>query len=445
MAVRVKYLLFGGLNLVATVAMAQQPAVPPVSAVIPTVTLPDAISLALRAHPAIVQAQATLTSAHSQKRVALASWLPTANIGSSVSKGPSSRFNSVTGQVVSVPTPYSGSLNFNASWTLFDGGARLFQGRSAGAAEASAEAGLVTQKFSVTLQTKQAFYTAVAAADLERVARTSQQRAEENLKIARSKLAAGSAVRSDTLTATVAVGQAKLSVLSAQTSRANAEATLARLIAFDKPVRAVGDSSVFAVIEFDTAGLRAEAMSNSPAIIQADATLRTQEANVNQARVAYFPTLSAGYSNSRNVATSSFGGAIDYGAMNPSWGLSLGLSFPLFNGLRREQTLWNANANRDAAEASAADSRRNVNALVTQWLAQLTATVTRVSIAQASREAASEALRVQNERYRLGAATIVEVLQAQQQLDQSEVDAVQARTDYQIARAQIEALLGRSL
>jgi len=39
----------------------------------------------------------------------------------------------------------------------------------------------------------------------------------------------------------------------------------------------------------------------------------------------------------------------------------------------------------------------------------------------------------------------VEVLQAQQSLDQSEVDAVNARVNYQIARAQLEALLGKSL
>jgi outer membrane protein TolC len=131
--------------------------------------------------------------------------------------------------------------------------------------------------------------------------------------------------------------------------------------------------------------------------------------------------------------------------MNPTWNLSLGLNWQLFNGLRREQTLWNASANREASEANAADARRLVNAQVTQWLQALQSARTRFSIAGASREAADEALRVQNERYRLGAATIVEVLQAQQNLDQSEVDAVNARVDYQIARAQLEALLGRSL
>ncbi len=62
-----------------------------------------------------------------------------------------------------------------------------------------------------------------------------------------------------------------------------------------------------------------------------------------------------------------------------------------------------------------------------------------------SRAAAEEDLRVQQERYRLGAATIVEVLTSQVSLDQAGVDMVQARLDYLVARAQLEALVGREL
>ncbi|MBI4420866.1 MAG: TolC family protein [Gemmatimonadetes bacterium] len=411
----------------------------------PTVTLDQAISLALRSHPAVVQAQGTLDIAHASKRVAVASWLPTVNANSSISRSPSTRFNAQTGQVVEVTTPYSGSLGINANLVLFDGLARVFQGRQAGAQAASADASLVSQKFQVTLQTKQAFFSALAAADLERVALTAVQRAEEQLKITKEKLAAGSAIRSDTLTATVSLGQARLLVLNAQAQRTTQEATLARLIGFDRPVRAVGDSTVIAVVEVDTTAIRVEALRSSPAIAAAEASLRAAEATVNSARSDYLPRLSANYSNSRSGAATGLGGAVDFGSLNPTWNLSFSVSFPIFNGLRREQTLWNANATRATAAANAADARRNVNAQITQWLAALRAARTSLSSARASREAADESLRIQRERYRLGAATIVDVLQAQQNLDQSEVDAVNARVNYQIARAQLEALLGSSL
>ena len=45
----------------------------------------------------------------------------------------------------------------------------------------------------------------------------------------------------------------------------------------------------------------------------------------------------------------------------------------------------------------------------------------------------------------LGAATLVEVLQARQNLEQAEVDGVNARVDYQVAKANLSALVGREL
>ena len=49
------------------------------------------------------------------------------------------------------------------------------------------------------------------------------------------------------------------------------------------------------------------------------------------------------------------------------------------------------------------------------------------------------------ERYRLGMATIIDVLASQISLEQAEVDIVRSRLDYLVAKAQIEALIGREL
>jgi outer membrane protein TolC len=69
----------------------------------------------------------------------------------------------------------------------------------------------------------------------------------------------------------------------------------------------------------------------------------------------------------------------------------------------------------------------------------------RIDISRASVEAAAEDLRVVNERYRVGAATILDILNSQEALAQAEVDAITARFDYLNAKAQIEALIGRRL
>ena len=88
--------------------------------------------------------------------------------------------------------------------------------------------------------------------------------------------------------------------------------------------------------------------------------------------------------------------------------------------------------------------RRQVQASLTASSANWNAARLRIDITTISVQAAEEDLRVQQERYRLGASTIVDVLTSQEALDQAEVDVVNARFAYLRAKAQIEALIGRS-
>ena len=104
-----------------------------------------------------------------------------------------------------------------------------------------------------------------------------------------------------------------------------------------------------------------------------------------------------------------------------------------------------AQVTRDNARAQADDARRDVNTQLTQYLTTLAQARAQLEIAEGNRAAGEEDLRVQRERYRLGAATLVEVLVAQASLDNAEVSIVQARLDYLVAKAQIEALIGREL
>ena len=86
-----------------------------------------------------------------------------------------------------------------------------------------------------------------------------------------------------------------------------------------------------------------------------------------------------------------------------------------------------------------------MDAALTQYLAQLDAARATIDITATSVAAATEDLRVQQERYRLGASTIVDVLTSQEALNQAEVDVVNARFNYLRAKAQLEALIGRTL
>jgi outer membrane protein len=410
--------------------------VTPAGAQTPTVTLDEAVSMALQVNPAIVQARGQVRTAGAAKRQVIGSWIPSLSSSGSWSTNSSSRWDERT-QTTITGSSSSVSAGLSSSLTLFDGFRRFAETRSANADIESADAALVNQQFQIALQTKQSFFNALAAGELVRLSELRIERAQNQMRISSDMLAAGSATRSDTLRSRVELANAELQLLNAQTQRATAEASLARLVGVDGTVRAVADAGLFAPVALDTAALRTEALELAPSVIQADAALRSADASYSVSRAQYFPTLNSSFSNSYSGQ--------DVGQLNSSWSLRLSLSFPIFNGFTRETNLARSAATRDVATATARDARLQVSAQLTQYLASLVSAEARLAIADVSRIAAEEDLRVQQERYRLGAATIVEVLTSQVSLDQAAVDIVQARLDYMVAKAQIEALVGRSL
>ncbi|MDH4044278.1 MAG: TolC family protein [Gemmatimonadota bacterium] len=404
---------------------------------VPTVTLDEAIEMAIRVQPAVVQARGALTSAHAGQREVLGSWLPSLSTsGSWARNSTTTRIDQTTQTEVSSP-PYSYSAGWNTSIDIFDGFRRFAQGRSASADFESADANLTNQQFQVTLQLKQTFFNALAADELIRVSETRVQRADEQLKVSKEKLAAGSATRSDTLRSAVELGNARLQLLNAQTSQASTRAALARLIGYDGAVQAVADSGLFVMAPLDTAALRDELLRSSPSVIAADANAKAAAASVAVARSQYFPTL-------RGTFSQNWSGT-DIGRLGSSWAARLSLNWSIFNGFAREGTITRSAVSRENAQAQADDARRQASAQLTQQLAILAGSRAQIDIAQASLAAAQEDLRVVQERYRLGAATIVDVLTSQITLDQAEVDVIRAGLDFLVARAQLEALLGRAL
>lgn len=401
-----------------------------------SITLNEALEMARRVNPQLIQAEGAINIAQASRRESLGDWLPSVSGSSGWSTNSTSRFDPQTQRTVD-GSATSMSASLSASMVIFDGFRRNAQGRARTADYESAEITLISQEFQIALQTKQAFFNAVAAEELVRVSETRIDRATQQLDIARNRLAAGSAIRSDTLSSFVELGNARLQLLNAQTQLAGASANLARLVGVDGLVRAVADSNIQFQADLDTAFLREEALANGPGVQQAIAQSRAAQAQVTVSRAQYFPSVSASYNRSISGA--------GFSTLNPSWSTRLSLSWSIFNGFTRETNVVRSRIQADVADAQVEDIRRQINAQLTQQFASIQSALVRLEIAEASRVAAQEDLRVQQERYRLGAGTIIEILSSQVNLDQAEVDIVQARLDYMVAKAEIEALVGREL
>lgn len=409
----------------------------------PAVTLAEAVERSVRVQPRVVQAEGAIKTADARLRSSKGAYLPNFNVSSSAAEfySEGQRIDQSTGQLVdnnSSTTSLNGSVN--SSIELFDGFRRSAESRSARANRESAVESLEDVRFQQGLQTTNQFFDVLAATQLVRVREASVRRADEQLKVSIARLRAGAAIRSDSLRSLVTLGNARIQLINAGTQLATAAANLGRLIGLDGPAAAVDDSGFYRVTDLlDTTALRAEALARAPQVRTAEAAARAARASIGVARSGYWPTVTLAGSSSINGSEQS-----DF-TFRQQRQASLTVNWAVFNRFTREQNIANQTSNAETSEASANEVRRQVLASLTTRLAELEASQVRIGITQTSLAAASEDIRVQQERYRLGVATIVDVLTSQESLTQAEVDAVTARFDYLRAKAQIQALIGRQL
>jgi outer membrane protein len=125
--------------------------------------------------------------------------------------------------------------------------------------------------------------------------------------------------------------------------------------------------------------------------------------------------------------------------------LSFSLSYPVFNNFVREEGVVRAKIAEVNAQASFRDAQLAAVQLLTQNIGAIRGASQRVAIQVASVAAAEEDVRVQQQRYNIGASVLLDLITSQAALATAEQALIQARYDYRIARAQLEALIGRDL
>ena len=422
---------------------AQTPSVPasPADSLKP-ITLDAAVAAAQLNSPTAVQARGAVRTSESGVRAAYAAFLPNLNfsLGSNTSSG---QRQGIDGTLVDYAAARSYSLGLNSTLTLFDG-QRFSDMRSARANVDAAEASEVASRYRIALDVKTAYYNALAARESESAARAQLEQAEQQLRAASARVRAGSATMSDSLRSVIAVGNARLAVLTAQNEVRTASASLTRLVASPVPVTASA-ADTLAPIDYtalDTAQVVALA-ERGPAVRQAESQYDAARAGVRGARGRYLPSVDLSYRRNGTGFDSKFGIGDGFLAYSNTW--NVGLSLPVFNNYAREDQVIRAQVQADVAQANLRDTRLLARQNLVQQLGVLRTAEERVRIQQMSVDAAEEDLRVQQQRYNLGASTLLDLLTSQSALNTARSALIQARLDYRTARAQIEAIIGQDL
>jgi outer membrane protein len=434
-------------TLLSATAFVVYPAFVEAKTLVDTTATPSSLAEAIRlaeAHSVnTVQARGTIRTSSAAVKQSYAAFLPSFSVSARTQRQSGDRFNSQGQLVPFTGNPTSYSTGLSSSLELFDGGRRFFDIRSAKADVDAAEAGETAATYEVALQVKQQYYNILAARETESAAQAQIQQAEQQLRASSLRLRAGAAIVSDSLRSVIALGNARLALLTAQNNLQVANQTLTRLVASPTTVTANASDTVDQQVSIPAIDELMPLVDKAPAIQQAEAQLASAHASLRSAKTAFLPTVSMSFNRGGSGLDPAFGIGDKQYAYNQN--LSFSLSFPLFNNLNREVTVARAIVAEDVAEVQARDAKLLARQTLVQSLGAMKTAREQVAIQTVSVAAATEDLRVQQRRYELGATTLLDLLTSQTQLDNARNALIRARYDYRVAKAQLEALIGRDL
>ena len=409
------------------------------------ISLADAIQMAQQNSPDAIQAEGTERTSKAARVSAVGAILPSATLsaGHVVQLGGGLTRLNQNGEQVTVAQKPTNNTGLSLNMTLFDGGQRLYDLRTANYQIAAAEANRVAVKYNVALGVKQQYFAVLAAIESQDAADLQMAQAAEQFKASVARVRAGAATRSDSLRGVIQIGNAQLAQISAASAKEAAEAALTRLVGSPVPVTADPASVQENMSALPDSAQLAVLALTGPAVQQAQANLDVAEESRKASKATYLPSLSASYSRTGSGTDPQFGFGSD--PYTYSGRLSFQLSYPIFNNFAREEQVVRAKVAEINAQSAFRDSQLAAVQTLTQNIGAIRSASQRVAIQVASVAAAREDVRVQQQRYNIGASTLLDLITSQAALATAEQALIQARYDYRIARAQLEALIGRDL
>jgi outer membrane protein TolC len=177
------------------------------------------------------------------------------------------------------------------------------------------------------------------------------------------------------------------------------------------------------------------ATSTRPEIRQAQLAQQIAETQAKDARAAFLPEVIAhgAFETDRRRF---------YNQGGVNWLVSVGLRWNLFNGGADKARVAESEAARRQSSAEQARADSTVRLQVRQAWAALRAAQQRIETASASTAEAEESLRISQNRYAAGLATVTDLLRAETALMESQTRRLNAIHDQRVAAAMLEFAAG---
>ena len=371
-----------------------------------------------------------IEQARAQYQVRRADELPTVGIGAIGSRLPSG-----SGSIVSV---YTAGFSVTAYELDFFGRVRSLS-QAALAQYLSTEEARKNVQIALISSVANTYLNLLADDELLAVTRRTLVTREESLKLTKLKFDAGAASELDYRQAESLFEGARATLAQLIRQRALDENALVLLLGQPLPPDLPQGSSIASqnLINELPVGVPSEVLARRPDVRQAEQQLIAANANIGAARAAFFPRITL--TGSAGSASSELSGLFKSGSA--AWSFMPQLLLPLFDAGRNQANLDIANVGRDIALAQYEKAIQTAFREVADALAGRATLGEQVRAQEAQANAEAVRFKLADLRYRNGAASYLDVLDAQRSL----FAAQQAVVQVQAAQVQNQVTLYKVL
>lgn len=465
-----------------------------------TLTLEEALNLARQNNPGYRRTANDESVADWQVREAYSQFLPSLSVGNRFSYtagGTQQAFGGASQFDVTTPVTYTSSYGINFGMTF--GGATFFQTAQAKANARAVEARVGAVEFTLASDVTTRYLAALRARDGVEIAVSALESTEQALNLARARLEVGDATRLEVRRAEVDHGRAEVELIQAENLLETEMLQLMQQVGvtIDADVEL---TSTFEVFEptWSLDELLATALESHPQVVATRKAEDAMNASSRAAKMSYLPTISINggwngfvrrqgsdefnlmqaeqaaldniddcneqnalfaplpayepqdcsrfvLTEDRRAAVMAANDAFPFDYQPNPFSASLTISLPIWDQFSREVQLQTARVAAEDARYDRREEELNRRTQVATNLLALNAAYRTVAIEERNVEAADEALLLARESYRLGAGTIVELTDAQEQKGLADQAYLAAIYTFHETLAALEAAVGRQL
>lgn len=398
-------------------------------------SLGDCIRVALQHHPAAVVAERGTAAAAAAWRQTRASLYPQVTFGSSYNRFQSTRQGFTVGSPGASENRET-SLQF--SQLVWDSGLTPSRVRQSQARLRQAQWEEAETIQSLAFNVARNFYSVLRSRALVRLNEAIVARAERDVDLARTTVEVGTGAPIDILRAQVPLANAQVDLIAARKQAAKDLEALKNALGLpgDSPLEiAAGPFPGEPTLSLEECRSRAYAQRPELRRLEAELAAAREALQATRIQQRLQLTVNGTYEDflysSRDV--------------DREWSAGAVLSAPLFDGGRTKAVVQAAQANLEAVQAQQDQMRQRIDLEVSQAYLDLESARERRQAAQLGVELAQQNLAANQDRYREGVGSLLEVMDAQVELSRAETHQIQAEYDFYLAIIALQQAMGERL